>query len=207
MQLRIGVTVATAYHWLVDNPDVAAAIATILLTVFAAIQIGLEVARRKDRARSAAIEAEGPAWLARRSLEVAMHKASSADTCFGWAAGIGAEPLDRVEEQMLGTLRLSCAAGGKHAEAARTAFQAFIGFADRVNRLAAFPASGVTSYGSPTHSGADKVQAIQLFGEAFDHADSAVAALAQIAPRQIHEGPLPTRAEVKLIAAAGPTPP
>jgi hypothetical protein len=188
-----------AYDWLLAHPEPAAALATILLTVFAFVQVCLEFARRRDRERSAAIEATGPAWLARRSMEAAMRFAAEVNEPFGWAEWTGGPRVQRIQGQVLRTLRLTSVAGGKHAKAGQRAFTAFVGFADRVNALAAtHPRPGRDGYATETD--ADKAEGKKLFGEALDHLESAVAALAVIAPRRAEEGALPKRADVPLLA-------
>jgi len=192
--------VSATYDWLLLHPDVASAIATFFLTIFGAIQIGLEIWKRRDRERSAAIEATGPAWLARRSMEAAMRFAAEVNEPFGWAGWTGGPRVRRIQRQMLKTLRLASVAGGKHAKAGQQAFTAFVGFADRVNALAAHPRTGRSETGAPTYTDAEKANGRKLFGEALDHLESAVAALAVIAPRRLEEGTLPKRADVPLLA-------
>ncbi len=186
--------------WLLLHPDTAAAIATIFLTIFAAVQILLEIARHRDRRHSAAIEAQGPAWLARRSMEASMREATRVAP-FDWARNMSPEPLERLQQQMLETLRLASIAGGKYARAGRRAFTAFIAIADRINTVNTLPPAAMRrSLGGTAIVALDTDRANTLVGEAFEHLDSAVSGLSVIAPRQPDEGTLPKRAEVFLHA-------
>jgi hypothetical protein len=188
--------------WLINNPDVAAAIATVLLTVFGAIQITLEVARRADRRASVQIEAEGPAWLARRSFQSAMVRAATATSPLNWASDLTSGALDRLEHQMLELLRLASLAGGGPSKSARGAFEGFIAFADRVNTLAAFRPAAIDAQGAPQYSADDKQLMTELFSGAFDAAAESWTALTRLAPYRLHEPRPPQRSDVRLIAGS-----
>ena len=182
------------------DPASGAAISTILLAVFAAVQIGLEISRRRDRARSARIEAQGPAWLARRQLQSAIEDAETISSFQYWAQRVGEKgPVDRLQTEMLSLLRLASEAGGRTARAGTAAFKDFLAFVDRVNELITMPLSGRDGSGGVIATALDQSRAQQIFLHALEHARSAIGSLERIAPRREHERPLLDDSEIGLL--------
>lgn len=181
-------------NWIAANDQLIIAAATVALTFVATVQIAREIWRDSRVRRAARQEARGPAWLARRSLEVILADAlSETNSPFIWAARSGQkEPLDRLERHMLDTLRLGALAGGADAKAAAAAFDSFLGFADRLNALCGFDFRGRDRLGAMVPSEEDLARASDLFGAASVHAVDAIAALVRLAPRTKHETGVPS---------------
>jgi hypothetical protein len=84
------------------------AIATAILTLFAAVEIAREIIRVREARKAAGLDALGPAWLARRSCELALFEAVKvgnaikshqldAATAVRWAFKMGyGETFDRL---------------------------------------------------------------------------------------------------------------
>ena len=187
------------FQWVIAHPNVLAAGSTVLLALFAAVQIGLEIYRNRQVAIGALIELGGPAWLARRTLEQALFSAQTNDDVFSWARSAGhGEGLDRVEQQMLSVLRLGAKAKGKAARSAEEAFENFLAYADRLNQVAAIPwtrAEGGVS--QPTDVERDRAD--ELANEAVRHLRVVVERLSDLAPRQPHESALPLPGDVRFL--------
>lgn len=181
------------FDWFDKWSEAVAAFSTMGLVLFAALQIILEVCRRKDARRAASIQARGPAWLARRALEDAIRHASlSHRNPLVWAGEVRRDDaLDSLQVNMLESLRLASLAGGDWADIAGSAFNSFLAFTDRINMLATFQLSGRGPGGTLVQTEADAVRLGVLFGEAISHLNSAIQHLAKIAPRQAHEPAVP----------------
>ena len=109
--------------------------ATVVVAVFIVVQVGIEVWRDYDRKRSLREQVVGPAWLARRSLEEDVRSTLTSTSPVGWAAYQDKVRIDRVERQMLEVRELSAKAGGSTLAEGRSAFMAWIAYADRANKL------------------------------------------------------------------------
>jgi hypothetical protein len=178
-------------EWLRDPPRLAA-VSTVLLALFAALQVGLEVYRWRQSRKAARIEARGPAWLARRSLEQSLFAAEKYRDVLNWrrqaAHGIDAA---EVQAQMLETLRVGSLAGGSTARHAANAFESYLAFADRMGALTRFQPSAADEFGDLVMTDKDNERAHRLATDALDHCRAAIGSLAHLAPRQPHEPSIP----------------
>jgi hypothetical protein len=181
--------------WLKKNAEAVEAAATVALVIFASVQIGIENARSRARKRAAEVRLEGPAWLARRSLEAAFKAAEHQSNPREWWKAVGKkESLDALERHMLATLRVASGVGGKKADNVQDAFQRFLAFADRVNAMGTYeiPWRQVTTE--------EMVKLNGLARHAIKHLSGSITALALVVPRRPEEPPLPLPANVPLLA-------
>lgn len=183
--------------WLDSHATLAEAVATVLLALFAAVQVGLEMHRHRDRRRAAAIRVKGPAWLARRNLEAALDAAVDQRSAYQWAELVGSKrSLDIMERHMLTTLRLASTVGGSVAADGSRAFDEFLGFANKVNALCILPTS------DPRPTTDERRRANSTAREALIHLRNARELLENIIPRQDHESPLPPDSRVPLLSGS-----
>lgn len=177
-----------------DNHQVGiTAIATVVLSVIAGIQITLEILRRHDSRVTAERLVLGPAWLARRTCEQALFAARETDYPIQWAHRIGKSAvLDRIEQQMLEVLRTSSAGYGDLKGRGHEAFRQFLIYADSVNQLTSFEFSGRSPAGGMEPTPADFARMKAEFARAVAALRDTIGALEALAPRQSHEAKLPT---------------
>ena len=184
------------WNWALAHPEIIAALASIGLVFFAAVQIGLEVSRRRDAHKAGKVRIRGPAWLARRMCEASLQSATTAKTSKNWAGEAGPSVrLDRLEVLMLEVLHLGAAVGEDEAAAADDAFASFTAYSDRLNRLFALQPSGITA-GVRRFTQEDEEQGAVLFKGAIKHLTVLIDHLAELAPRRQNEPELPTLEDV-----------
>ncbi len=192
---------ARVLQWLNQNSQLVIAVATFGLALFAALQITLEVVRRKDTRRSARIHLTGPAWLARRSLDAAFTSAAGRTSAREWFDMVGTSArLDRLEAHVLKTLRLASVVGGREAAAAERAFEEFLAFADNLNQIGTVVPAIKDEKGFNIDYTGEQRDAINAAARAAlgflrQSADS----LAELAPRRPHEPQLPPDTNVPLL--------
>src|SRR5688572_20961299 len=115
------------FSWANNYANGITALATVVLTFFAGVEIWRERRRRKDDRIAARVNALGPAWLARRSCEIAYLVAAHAVSRIGWAETVSRGPkFDRLEAQMLEVLRLTSLADERTKVAGYAAFNYFL---------------------------------------------------------------------------------
>jgi hypothetical protein len=172
------------------RPEFLAALATILLAIFAAVQMGLAMRQARQTATAARIEVKGPAWLARRLLERDLADAMNAEMdYFRWCWSRTRTGFADIERQMLDVLRLGATAKGKTARAAERAFERFLDYEDRVRDVSMVQMSGRAEGGGLFHSDAERDRSRQLGDDAMQHLEAAIAELANLTPRTRHEVP------------------
>jgi hypothetical protein len=160
--------------WL--DPNYLTAAATAALAVIAGLQIAREIQSSQRRGDTTRRRLAGVAWLARRTCEVTLRQ------------GVGGSPgqlairftdgkrLDRLEGHFREVLRLSSMLGGDAAARGASAFEGFLAASDRFNYIRA---------SAPVSEFPD------LADQALQFLYAAVNDLEQLAPRRIHEPPLP----------------
>ena len=185
--------------WARDNAPFLAGLSTIVLALFAGIQIALEVSRRRARRHAADIRALGPAWLARRSLAVSLESGVDENSPFEWARRVGGKGLDPLERHMLDVLRIGSEASRQTSESANTAFEAFLGFADDINRINSMTFTAQDSRGGLIPSETERARAEALAASSIAHLKESLLALGRIAPRQGHEPSLAPDAKLPLL--------
>lgn len=175
------------WTWILAHPEIVAALASFGLVVFAAVQISLEVSRRRDALRAGKVRIRGPAWLARRMCEASVQSAATAKSQKSWAGEVGASlRLGPLQAFMLEVLSLGAAIGGEEAAAADDAFVSFTAYADLLNRLVALqPSNVVAGLGRFTED--EENEASVLFTGAYQHLGDTIGHLAKLAPRKENE--------------------
>ncbi len=190
---------------LVDNPQIVAAASTVLLAVFAAVQIGIELSRKADLRRASASKAVGPAWLARRNCEAVLTNAVGQQTAYTWwetASSRGT--LNKLQDNMLDMLGHAADAGGGTARAARAAYAHFLAFADIVNDSNSFRATGVDARGGVRPTADERIAANAAAKDAINHLFLAVEELENLASRHAHEAPVMDKQQMPLLADKTP---
>lgn len=191
--------------WATSHPQLVGALSTVLLALFAAVQIGLAIWQRYDSRSAARTRALGPAWLARRNCEAALVQAIGEESAYAWRGSVGSSTqLDSMQANMLQMLEHAAATGGQTASAGKQAFSAFLGFADCVTNAQRFQTSATRSGGYAMPSEEDRRIANATVREAVAHLRDAVSTLEKLAPRRSHEPDITELRDLPLTADEQP---
>lgn len=169
-----------------------------MLAIFALLQIHRDSKRHREVVEGAKLEALGHAWAARRSLESSLKQALTTETPNFWAARVGSSSrLDPLERHFMRLLEVAGRSDQTTADAVKSAFEAFLAYADRVNELGSMDFQGQNQMGEPIPTGDDVAKSIRLASGACDRLSKAIAHLEVVAPRRDGEPHPPALREVK----------
>jgi len=190
--------------WLETHHDLLIAIATVVLAAFGGLQVLLAVWDRRTARTTASGRLQGPAWLARRSLEAALVAATGEDSAKDWFRAVGnSARLDRLQGHMLSALRIGTASRPQDAKHIRLAFAEFLAYADHVNHIGTIHPTVKDSAGHPMDfSAADRNVINQDARSAITHLRSAIDHLGNVVPRRSSEPQLPHDDELRLLTGS-----
>jgi hypothetical protein len=179
-------------RWLLelDWPSWIMAASTVVIAVFAIVQVRIERQRREDARRAAASQILAPAWLLRRTLEKALELADSAEGLVPWGREVGMRGgIADMEAHARDILSLGAEAGSSTEEQAQRAFERFIGFIGPLSKIHEALAPSQAENRRVTEL--ERQQLTEQAPEALGYLKAAIEELEKLAPRREYERGLP----------------